>query len=43
MAIITDHPYDLAVPQYALDDAHGVADLLQGRFALRRRQALCRS
>jgi molybdopterin-guanine dinucleotide biosynthesis protein len=43
IAIITDHPYDLAVPQYALDDAHGVADLLQGRFALRRRQALCRS
>lgn len=43
MAIITDHSYDLAVPQYALDDAHGVADLLQGRFALPRRQALCRS
>ena len=43
MAIITDHPYDLAVPQYALDDAHGVADLLQRRFTLRRRQALCRS
>ncbi len=43
MAIITDHPYDLAVPQYTLDDAHGVADLLQKRFALRRTQALCRS
>ena len=42
IAIVTDHPFDFAVPQFTLDDAEGVADLLERRFALSRRQELAR-
>ena len=34
MAIVTDHPFDLSVPQFSLDDAAGVADFLEKRFGL---------
>lgn len=29
IAIMTDHPVDMPVPQFALDDAQGVVDLLE--------------
>jgi molybdopterin-guanine dinucleotide biosynthesis protein len=32
LAIVTDQPYAVQVPQYGLDDAAGVADLLESRF-----------
>ncbi len=32
LAIVSDQPFGLAVPQFGLDDASGVADLLTGRF-----------
>jgi molybdopterin-guanine dinucleotide biosynthesis protein B len=35
IAIVSDERFDYAVPQFDLDDAAGVADLLTGRFALR--------
>jgi molybdopterin-guanine dinucleotide biosynthesis protein B len=34
IAIVTDEPFDYPVPQFDLDDASGVADLIQRRFAL---------
>jgi molybdopterin-guanine dinucleotide biosynthesis protein B len=38
IGIITDHPVDMAVPQFALDDVGGVVDLLE-RLYLRRDNA----
>ncbi len=38
LAIVTDHPLDLDKPQFGLDDAAGVADLLEQRFRLKRPQ-----
>jgi molybdopterin-guanine dinucleotide biosynthesis protein B len=32
IAIVTDQPFDLNVPQYALNDVSGVADLIEERF-----------
>ncbi len=34
-AIVTDQPFDLERPQFGLDDAVGVADLLEQHFALK--------
>lgn len=36
IALVTDQPFDLPVPQYDLDDAAGVADLLEQRFPIAR-------
>ena len=35
LAIVTDHPLGLDRPQFGLDDAASVADLLEQRFALK--------
>jgi molybdopterin-guanine dinucleotide biosynthesis protein B len=32
IGVMTDHPLDVAVPQFALDDAVGVVDLLEGLY-----------
>jgi molybdopterin-guanine dinucleotide biosynthesis protein B len=32
VAIATDQPYDLDVPQFGLDDVVGLADLIEERF-----------
>jgi len=32
LAVVSDLHFDLPVPQFGLDDATGVADLLEGRF-----------
>jgi molybdopterin-guanine dinucleotide biosynthesis protein len=37
VAIVTDHSFDLDVPQFGPDDAARVADLLEARFGLRPR------
>jgi len=37
IAIVTDEPFDYDVPQFGLDDATGVADLLEAAFQLRPR------
>ena len=43
MAIVTDHPFGLDVPQFGLDDAPAVADFLEQRFALKPgRQISCK-
>ncbi|MEE8369771.1 MAG: molybdopterin-guanine dinucleotide biosynthesis protein B [Dehalococcoidia bacterium] len=34
IAIVTDQPFDLERPQFGLDDAAGVAELLEKQFAL---------
>jgi molybdopterin-guanine dinucleotide biosynthesis protein B len=39
LAIVTDHPFGLDKPQFALDDAAGVAALLEERFSLKLRRA----
>lgn len=36
IALMADHAVDLAVPQFALDDAVGIVDLLEDLFALQR-------
>jgi molybdopterin-guanine dinucleotide biosynthesis protein MobB len=36
LAIVTDDPFDYAVPQFGLDDANLVADLIESRFGLQR-------
>lgn len=36
LAIVSDQPFELDVPQFDLEDARGVADLLEERFGLRR-------
>lgn len=36
IAVVTDHPIDLEVPQFGLDDASAVADFLEARFSLPR-------
>lgn len=38
IAIVTDQPFDLERPQFGLDDAAGVAELLEKQFALVPRQ-----
>ncbi len=35
VAIATDQPFDLDVPQFALDDAAGIVDVLEERFLSR--------
>lgn len=42
IAVVTDHQFDLAVPQFGLDDSAPVADFLEQRFALQRRFHVCR-
>lgn len=37
LALVTDQEFALAVPQFGLDDAEGVADLLEERLRLRPR------
>jgi hypothetical protein len=32
VAIVSDQPFDLDVPQFGLDDAAGIVDLLEKRF-----------
>jgi molybdopterin-guanine dinucleotide biosynthesis adapter protein len=34
LAIVTDHSFDLDVPQFGLEDAEAVADFLEARFRL---------
>ena len=34
-AVVTDQPFDLERPQFGLDDAVSVADLLEQHFALK--------
>jgi len=34
LALVTDQRFDLDVPRYGLDDAKGIADLLERRFGL---------
>lgn len=36
IAIVTDEPFDYAVPQFGLDDAAGVADFIEQSFGLER-------
>ena len=43
LAIVTDHAFDLDVPQFGLEDASTVADFLTERFTLKSRQEMCRS
>ncbi len=38
LAIVTDHHFDLDRPQFGLEEAPAVADLLEQRFALQRGQ-----
>jgi molybdopterin-guanine dinucleotide biosynthesis protein MobB len=35
LAIVTDEPFDYPVPQFGLDDAASVANMLESRFGLR--------
>ncbi len=39
IAIMTDYPVDMAVPQFSLDDAAGVVDLLEGLYLRNAREA----
>jgi molybdopterin-guanine dinucleotide biosynthesis protein B len=34
IAVVSDHPIDLDVPTFSLDDAPGIADLIERRFLL---------
>lgn len=36
LAIVTDEPFDYPVPQFGLDDACAIADLIESRFQLSR-------
>ncbi len=38
IALATDQPHDINVPQFALDDASGIVDLLERLYLRRRRQ-----
>ncbi|MDA8187897.1 MAG: molybdopterin-guanine dinucleotide biosynthesis protein B [Dehalococcoidales bacterium] len=38
VAVVADNDFDIRVPQFGLDDATGVADLLERRFLRRRSQ-----
>ena len=38
LAIVSDEPLDLAVPQYSPDDTKGLADLIEQRFLLLRKE-----
>ena len=42
MAIVTDHPFAMPVPQFGLDDAEEVAGFLERRFALSPKRELVR-
>lgn len=39
LAIVSDQDFDLPVPQFGLDEAAAVADLLEEKFGLRRRRS----
>ena len=39
IGIMTDYPVDMAVPQFSLDDAGGVVDLLEGLYLRNAREA----
>ncbi|RME36705.1 MAG: molybdopterin-guanine dinucleotide biosynthesis protein B, partial [Thermoflexia bacterium] len=39
VALATDQPYDLDVPQFDLNDAAGLVDLIEERFLKRTRDA----
>ena len=43
LAIVTDHSFDIDVPQFGLEDAAPVADFIVERFAVLPRQEMCRS
>jgi molybdopterin-guanine dinucleotide biosynthesis protein B len=43
LAIVTDHPFDLDVPQFGLEDTVSVANFLQQRFAVEPSQEIARS
>lgn len=43
LAIVTDHSFDIDVPQFGLEDAVPVADFIVERFAVTPRQEMCRS
>lgn len=38
IALATDQPHDVRVPQFDLDDAAGIVDLLEGLYLQKRRQ-----
>jgi len=37
LAVVTDEPFDIPVPQFALEDVGGLADLIEEKFLKRRR------
>jgi len=43
LAIVTDHRFEIDVPQFGLEDAAPVADFIVERFAVTPRQEMCRS
>ena len=43
LAIVTDHPFEISVPQFGLDDIVPVADFIVGRLGVRYPQEMCRS
>ena len=43
LAIVTDQPFEIDVPQFGLEDASAVADFLIGRFGVKPSQEACRS
>ncbi len=43
LAIVTDHRFDIDVPQFGLEDAAPVANFIVERFAVQPRQEMCRS
>ena len=43
LAIVTDHEFDIDVPQFGLEDVWPVADFIVERFAVKPRQEMCRS
>lgn len=44
LAIVTDHGFDIDVPQFDLEDAVAVADFIVGRFGIQpSNQEMCRS
>ncbi len=43
IAIVTDHPFDLDLPEFGLDDSAAVADFLEQRFSLAPRRFLSRT
>jgi molybdopterin-guanine dinucleotide biosynthesis protein MobB len=43
LAIVTDHPFEISVPQFGLEDAVPVADFIVGRFGVKEPREMCRS